>query len=171
VLAAPEKMALLIRPILTATGGSRPEWFPVAPKSPNTSSPPRRGLSESGVDTEEADGVADATSGSISGQSAETEFREPASGRPESHGFTPPPAPHTRGEGKRHFLAVRGRGIAQVRPRSIAVSISYRPLMRPSQKWDARTVHLRTTFSLRCRNIIRCCRGSRLRACLTAYPP
>jgi hypothetical protein len=31
VLAAPERMAGLIGPILTATGQARPEWFPVAP--------------------------------------------------------------------------------------------------------------------------------------------
>ncbi len=46
ILAAPERMVRLIGPILTATGASRPEWFPVVEKRRKRSSHPRADRSE-----------------------------------------------------------------------------------------------------------------------------
>jgi hypothetical protein len=86
VLAAPERMAGLIGPILTATGQARPEWFPVAPvrvragrAAATCSRPAREEGSGSGVEAAE---VRDAV---------DSEFQ--------SRGGTPPPAAPTRGGG------------------------------------------------------------------------
>jgi hypothetical protein len=86
VLAAPERMAGLIGPILTATGQARPEWFPVAAvrvragrAAATCSLPAREEGSGSGVESAE---VRDAV---------DSEFQ--------SRGGTPPPAAPTRGGG------------------------------------------------------------------------
>jgi hypothetical protein len=67
VLAAPERMARAIGPILTATGAARPEWFPAVAKRVKRSFPARTGKSDRDLETAGASDVAPGDGGDVAG--------------------------------------------------------------------------------------------------------
>jgi hypothetical protein len=67
VLAAPERMARAIGPILTATGAARPEWFLAVAKRVKRSFPARAGKSDCELETAGACDVAPGDAGDVAG--------------------------------------------------------------------------------------------------------
>jgi hypothetical protein len=103
VLAAPQRMARLIGPILTATGARRPEWFAAMPKRGSNVPLPCGGAPGRGTDRTENREKAD----------PESEALGPLVPDVQSRDATPPPARLTRG-GKFHAPRLGSREVGVI---------------------------------------------------------
>jgi hypothetical protein len=97
VLAAPERMARVIGPILNAAGASRPDWFPTRATGRKTSFPPCGGREGWAVEAADSFATVDYEPEADCGNAARSECFEVPPDDDGSRGRTPPLTPPTRG--------------------------------------------------------------------------